>query len=244
MVTIPTSDVRCEASVFRPKEGEGPWPAVLLYMDGLGIRSALFELAERIASFGYVVLLPDLFYRAGTNLSADPKKFFSDPAFRTEWASKLIGSVTQAKVMSDTQAFLDYLGTQPDVKPSKVGTTGYCMGGGHALAAAGFFPDRVAAAASFHGGRLATDAPESPHLLAPKMKARVYVAGAVEDASFPNDMKKRLDDALTEAGVQHTVVTYEGARHGWVPSDTPVHDPAAAERHFEALRDLYAATLV
>jgi len=103
--------------------------------------------------------------------------------------------------------------------------------------------ERIVAAASFHGARLATDAPESPHLLAPRMKARVYVAGAVEDASFTDEAKKRLDDALTEAGVDHTVVTYEGARHGWVPTDTPVHNPAAAERHYEALFALFDATL-
>jgi carboxymethylenebutenolidase len=124
------------------------------------------------------------------------------------------------------------------VKQPKVGTTGYCLGGGLSLAAAGNFPDRVAAAASFHGGRLATDAPDSPHLLAPKMKAKVYVAGATDDPSFPEDMKSRLIDALARAGVDHTVETWP-ARHGWVPSDTPVHDPAQAERHFRTLFDLF-----
>lgn len=244
IATIPTRDGQCEASIFRPDEGEGPWPAVIVYMDALGIRPALFEIGERIASFGYTVLLPDLFYRVGRNLNADPKKLFSDPTFRADWLSKVAGSLTQEKVMSDTASFLEHLASRSDVKPSKVGTTGYCMGGGFALSAAGFFPDRVGAAASFHGGRLATDAPDSPHLQAPKMKARVYVAGAVEDPSFPDDMKKRLEDALVGAGVEHTVITYEGARHGWVPSDTPVHDKAAAERHYEALRELYASTLV
>ncbi|MFT3775195.1 MAG: dienelactone hydrolase family protein [Minicystis sp.] len=242
-VTIDTRDGRCEASVFTPDNGGGPWPAVLVYMDGLGIRPALFELGERIAARGYLVLLPDLFYRVGPYTSPDPVKLFGDPAFRAEWGAKFIATANQANAMSDTRALLDFLAARADVKQPKIGTTGYCMGGGLSLAAAGHFPDRVAAAASFHGGRLATDAPESPHLLAPRMKARVYVAGAIEDPSFDDAMKKRLEDALAAAGVDHTVVTYEGARHGWVPSDTPVHNPAAAERHYEALFALFESTL-
>jgi carboxymethylenebutenolidase len=241
-VTIDTKDGRCEASLFRPS-GSGPWPAVIMYMDGVGIRAALFEIGERIAAHDYVVLLPDLFYRAGPYVAPDPAKLFSDPALRAEWFSKYMGSASQANVMSDTRAFLDFLSAQADVKGPKIGTTGYCMGGGLSLAAAGHYPDRVAAAASFHGARLATDAPDSVHLLAPKMKAKVYVAGAIEDAFFPDDQKQRLDDALTAAGVDHTVVTYEGARHGWVPSDTPVHNPAATARHYEALFALLDSTL-
>jgi carboxymethylenebutenolidase len=116
------------------------------------------------------------------------------------------------------------------------------MGAGFSLAAAGFYPQHVVACAGFHPGRIATDDPTSPHLLAPKMKARVYVAGATEDANFPDDMKQRLDDALTAARLVHTVETYP-ARHGWVPTDTPVHDPAQAERHFKALFALFDETL-
>ena len=106
------------------------------------------------------------------------------------------------------------------------------------LTAAGTYPDRIVAAASYHGGRLATDAPDSPHRLAPKIKARVYVAGAVEDASFPDDMKARLEDALTSAGVDHRIETYP-AKHGWVFRDMPVYDAAAAERHWQTLFSLF-----
>lgn len=240
-VTITTNDGPCEAHVFRP-EGPGPWPAVIVYMDGIGIRPAMFAIAERIAAHGYYVLLPDLFHRTGAYEPQDPKKVFGDPDTRAAWVGKHIAPLTQALVREDTRACLDFLAAQPDVVRTGVGTTGYCMGGGFALAAAGHFPDRVAAAASYHGGRLATDAPDSPHLLAPRMKARVYVAGAIEDPSFPDDMKQRLDDALTDAGVVHTVETYP-ARHGWVPSDTPVHDAAAAERHYTTLLSLFDATL-
>jgi carboxymethylenebutenolidase len=241
-VTIATPDGRCEAAVFRPASSAGPWPGVLMFMDGVGVRPALFEIGERIASHGYVVLLPDLFYRTGPHALPDPVKLFADPEVRAAWA-KIIGTRTADQIKSDTGAFLEFLGTQPDIVQPAVGTTGYCMGGSYSLVAAGNFPERVVAAASYHGGRLATDAPDSPHLLAPRMKARVYVAGAIEDPSFPDDMKARLEAALTEASVAHTVETYAGARHGWVPTDIPVHDPALAERHFETLFALFDATL-
>jgi carboxymethylenebutenolidase len=123
-----------------------------------------------------------------------------------------------------------------------IGTTGYCLGGFMSLTAAGTYPDEIVAAASFHGGRLATDSPESPHLLASKMKARVYVAGAIEDASFPDEMKARLEEAFVTAGVDHTIETYP-AKHGWVLRDTPVYDPVCRDRHWYALLDLYSAKL-
>jgi carboxymethylenebutenolidase len=155
---------------------------------------------------------------------------------------KFFSKATPANVMSDTRAFLDYMASEPDVKPGGIATTGYCMGGLMSLTAAGTYPDHVVVAASFHGGRLATDAPDSPHLLAPRIKARVYVAGAIEDQSFPDEMKARLEDALTQAGVEHTVET-DPARHGWVFRDTPVYDAAASERHYQTLFALLDSSL-
>jgi carboxymethylenebutenolidase len=241
-VTITTADGACAAHVFTPSS-PGPWPGVILFMDGIGIRPALFDMASRLASTGYYVLLPDLFYRAGPYTAPDAKQLFADPELRAAWFKKVSSAGGQANAMRDTRAFLDHLAAQPDVIQPAVGVTGYCMGGALALAAAGHYPDRIVAAAAFHPGNLAKlDTPDSPHLLAPKIKARVYVAGAIEDQSFPDDMKQRLDDALTSAGVDHVIETYP-ARHGWVPSDTPVHDAAAAERHWQALEKLFDATL-
>jgi len=239
-IELRTSDGVCPTSVFRPP-GDGPWPAVILYMDGLGIRPALFEMGERLAAAGYLVLLPDLFYRAGPYPVQDTS-IFTDPDKRQHWFSTYMATASPANAMRDTRAFLDHLSARADVKQPRVATTGSCIGGGLSLTAAGTYPDRVAAAASYHGGRLASDAPDSPHLLAPRMKARVYVAGAIEDASFPDDMKQRLIDALSKAGVQHTVETYP-ARHGWVPGDMPVHDPTQAERHWQTLVALLDSTL-
>lgn len=242
-VDIRTEDGICPVSVFRPA-GEGPWPAVIVYIDALGVRPAFFELAERLSSQGgYVVLLPDLFYRAGPYEAPKPADVFGDPEKRQAWFGKYVSTASQTNVRKDTAFFLDYLAHRTDIVQPEIGTTGYCFGGGLSLAMAAFFPDRVAAAASYHGGRLATDAPESPHLLAPRIKARVYVAGAVEDASFTDEMKQRLDDALTAAGVAHTVETYEGARHGWVLPDMPVYNEAAAERHWKTLLAFFEGAL-
>jgi carboxymethylenebutenolidase len=232
---IQTADGKCPAYSFRPA-GQGPLPAVLMFMDGVGIRPALFEMGQRLADAGYFVLLPDLYYRAGPYAPMDAKTVFSDPAQREVLRSKFMSSISVDKCMRDTEAFLAFL------QQSRVGTTGYCMGGRMSLAAAGTFPDRVAAAAAYHPANLANDAPDSPHLLAPKMKARIYVGGASDDASFPDAQKEKLDQALTAAGVEHVIETYP-AKHGWVPSDTPVHDKAQAERHWQTLLALLDRTL-
>jgi carboxymethylenebutenolidase len=240
-IEIATADGTCPAYVYRPA-GSGPWPAILVYMDGLGIRPAMLELGERLATYGYFVLLPDLFYRSGPYEPMNPATVFSDPEQRKVLMEKFFAHATQPAIMSDTRAFLDYLAAQPDVKPGKIGTTGYCMGGLMSLTAAGTYPDEIAATASYHGGRLATDDPQSPHLLAPKMTSRVYVGGAIEDQSFPDEQKARLEEALTSAGVDHTIETYP-AKHGWVFHDVPVFDAAAAERHWETMTSLFASTL-
>lgn len=240
-IEIKTSDGACPAYVFRPT-GTGPWPAVLVFMDGLGIRPAMLEIGERLSTYGYFVLLPDLFYRSGPYEPMDPHTVFTDPDKRKILMEKFFGRATPANIMSDTKAFLEYLASCSEAKAGGIGTTGYCMGGLMSLTAAGTYPDRIVATASYHGGRLATDAPDSPHLLAPKIKSRVYIAGAIEDQSFPDEMKARLEGALTNAGVDHKIETYP-AKHGWVLRDTPVYDAAAAERHWQTLVALFDATL-
>jgi carboxymethylenebutenolidase len=240
-VTIKTRDGLCRSFVYRPS-GSGPFPGVLVFMDGVGIRPAMLGLGERLASYGYFVLLPDLFYRSGAYEPMDGRTLFSDPEKRKVLMEKFFALATPVNVMSDTGFFLDYLDAQADVRRGGIGTTGYCMGGRMSLIAAGTYPDRIVAAASYHGGNLANDAPDSPHVLAPKMKARVYVAGAIDDQSFPDEQKARLEDALTKAGVAHTIETYP-ARHGWVFSDLPAYDAACSERHWETLTLFFEQTL-
>jgi carboxymethylenebutenolidase len=241
-VAIPTPDGDARAFFFLP-DGKGPWPAVIFYMDAPAIRPALFQMSERLAGEGYAVLLPDMFWRAGPYEPIDIKKVFGDERLRREAFAKLMTSTDPERSMRDTGAFLDWLAARPEVKGDKVGVTGYCMGAGIALRAAGAYPDRIAAVGGFHGGRLATDEPNSPHLLAPRIKARVYVGGADEDAGFPPEQADRLRDALSAAGVANTVEIYAGARHGYAPPDMPVYDEAAAERHWRELLKLLRETL-
>lgn len=242
-VMIPMPDGEARAYVFTPDQGAGPWPAVLFYMDGPAIRPALFDMGERMAQTGYYVLLPDMFWRAGAYEPFNLADIFGSPEARKAFRDKYFASTGPEKSMADTKVFLEWLDGQPQARAAKVGTTGYCMGGAISLRAAGTFPDRVAAAASFHGGALATDDPASPHRLAPAIKARVLVAGAVEDAGYDAAQDERLRTALAEAGVDADVSIWPGCRHGWVPADMPVYNAEGAERHWRELTRLFDATL-
>jgi len=240
-VEIRTRDGVCRTSVFKP-DGAGRWPAVIFYMDGLGIRPVLFEMCDRIARDGYVVLLPDLFYRAGPYEPIDPKVVLGTGDLRKA-LGHLFGSTDNERAARDTSAFLAHLDARADVLGKKIGTTGYCMGGGVSLTVAGTHPDRIAVAASFHGGNLAMDSPMSPHRLAPAMKGFVYVAGADKDNSYPLEMHRRLEQALADAGVPHRCEIYPEACHGWTMADFPICKKAAAERNFLELRALFAKWL-
>jgi carboxymethylenebutenolidase len=238
---IRTRDGVCPTFIHSPA-GAGPWPAALLMMDGMGIRPAMLEIGERLATNGYFVLLPDLYYRSGPYAPMDPQRVFSDPEERRVLAEKYFALATAANIMSDMSACLAFLDAEKSVRPGPIGVTGYCMGGGLALTAAGTFGERIGAAASFHGGRLATDAADSPHRLAAQIRSRIYIGAATDDSTFPDDMKQRLEAALSQAGVNYELETY-AARHGWVLRDTPVFDAAACERHWQKLLGLFAARL-
>jgi len=178
-ISLHTRDGSCPTHVFTP-DGAGPWPAAIFYMDGLAIRPTLVDMAARLAAGGYVVLLPDLFYRLGAYEPLVPKDVFAS-GFR-EIVGPMMASTDNRRATEDTEAFLAYLDGRGDVVPNKVGTTGYCMGGMMSLTAAGTYPDRIVATASYHGGRLATDAPDSPHLLAPKIASRAVPARCASNA--------------------------------------------------------------
>jgi carboxymethylenebutenolidase len=239
---ISTDDGECPASVFTPVDGTGPWPGAIFFMDGLGIRPALLAMAQRLADAGFVVLLPDLFYRAGSYEPLDVKEVFASGSFR-EKVAPLLESTDNRRAARDTSAFLDALQSRDDVLGTAVGTTGYCMGGAVSLTVAGTYPDQVAAAASFHGGSLAADSELSPHLLADQIEGRVYIGAADHDSTYPPEMAARLIEALMTASVDHRHDLYVGAAHGWTMSDFPVYDSDAAERHWAELVKLFTETL-
>jgi carboxymethylenebutenolidase len=239
-VDLSTADGTLDTYLFQP-QGAGAWPAIVMYMDAFGIRPQLGEMAQRLASLGYVVALPNLYHRTPF-APFDPKQVAVEGPERARFKG-MVASINGPMVMRDTMAVLTHLETLPSVRGPKLGALGYCMGGGYALAAAGTFPDRVAVAASFHGGALATDKPDSPHLLARAMRARIYVGAAGIDPTFPDEQRQRLEAALTDAGVGYTVETYENAKHGFAVNGHLVYDREAAERHWERLLGLLQETL-
>ena len=238
-VKIRTRDGECPMHVATPA-GDGPWPAVIVYMDAGGIRPAMVEMARRLAGTGYVVLLPDLFHRYGPYGPLVPAEVFAGD-FRAI-LGPMMATTGNDKAAQDTEAFLAYLDTRDDVVGSKVGAVGFCMGGGMAIAAAGTYPVRFGAVASFHGGNLATDAPTSPDLFAPKLQGEAYIAAAENDGSYPPDMADRFEKALAQAGVRYRAETYPAA-HGWMMPDFPVYDHAAAERGWTAMLALFDRNL-
>lgn len=238
---LKTADGTCSCYAYAAP-GDRPAPAVIFFMDGLGIRPDLRRMAERLASNGYFVLLPNLYYRAGETPVLDVATMMNDPAQRDQMM-ELVRTVTGASVMNDTAACLDYLSDEPKVKGSQVGCVGYCMGGSIALRAAGTFPDRVAAAASIHGANLATDQPDSPHRLLGKVRGAIYVAVAGIDPWLQPGETERLRAALVAAGTRHTVEDYPGVQHGFAANGTPMYDRGAAEQHWERILSLFREEL-
>jgi carboxymethylenebutenolidase len=240
-VEIETTDGTCPAALSVP-DGEGPWPAILMFADAGGMRDSIRQMGERLSGLGYVVLVPDFYYRNGPYEPVDMRTAFQNK----ESAERIFGMMrayTAELVVRDAKVFVDYLDSLPEKKPGGVGTTGYCMGGRLSLMVAGNLGEAIAASASFHGGNIAKeDDPASPHHKAAAIKATVYVAGAIEDQSFPDEQKDLLEKALTEAGVTHTIETYS-AHHGFAVPDNVSYDESAAERHWQAMENLFGKVL-
>jgi carboxymethylenebutenolidase len=240
-VDLVSADGTIDCHLFEPA-GEGRWPAVVFYMDAFGMRADLDVMGERLAAAGFVVAIPNLYHRSGAFAPFDPAAVAAGGAERERFTG-MIRSINGDMVMRDTEAVLAHLDARPSVRRGPIGTVGYCMGGGYALRAAGVFPDRVAAAASFHGGSLATDRPDSPHLLAGRMKARIYVGVASLDASFSDEQRQRLDESLRGAGVDYEIEIYEGAQHGFAVHNHRVYDRDASERHWQRLLAFFDTAL-
>jgi carboxymethylenebutenolidase len=241
---VPTPDGGADAYLAHPDD-EAPHPGVLLYMDAFGLRPRLRDMAERIASHGYTVLVPNVFYRHGrAPVVALPD--FIDPSQRPEVFERLkplIQALTPDLIKRDAGAYLDWLAASPLATDGPVGITGYCLGARLALRTAGSYPEGVAAAAGFHGGGLATDAEDSPHLVAERITAELYFGHADQDPSLPPEQIDRLEKALDAAGVRYRSEVYQGADHGFTQADTAAYDAAAEDRHWRELLALFERTL-
>jgi carboxymethylenebutenolidase len=238
-IDVATPDGTMSAHEWIP-DGGGQRPAIVFLMDGLGYRAALKTMAERLASHGYHVLLPDLYHRVGKHVHFEPI-VMTQPEKMGEMR-KLIGNLTPDMVMSDVAACLDVLASRPNVDAKRVGAVGYCMGGRNAFIAATRFPDRLRATASIHPGGIVMADPASPHLFAGPAQAHMYFGIAKDDIFFTKEQAQTLDETLAALGKRYQIEHYEG-RHGWAVIDTPVYDEAEAERHWKAIIALFADEL-
>jgi len=243
-VDIKTPDGTCDAALFYPS-GKGKWPAVLIWTDIGGLRPVFRDMGRRLAAQGYVVLVPNPFYRKGRAPGVTEGLDFSKPEGRTAMMA-LAGTITApAAVDSDAPVFIAFLDAQPQTdKKKKAGTQGYCMGGPLVYRTAAAVSDRIAAGVTCHGGGLVTTTPASPHLLIPKMKAEIYSAVAANDDQRAPTDKDVLKKAFADAGKTARVEVYDGCNHGWCVKGSAVYNEAGAERAWTELTNLYKKKLV
>jgi carboxymethylenebutenolidase len=241
-IEIRTPDGTADAWAFKP-DGKGPWPGVVFFVDAGGVRPIMREMAARVASLGYVVLLPNTLYRAGDFKPFDLNTVFGDPAERARLMA-IIKQVDGGATLRDGGAYLDALAKVDGVKPgSKVGVMGYCLGGRMAFATAGNYPDRVGAVASFHGGGLVTPEPDSPHAKIDKIKARIYLGVADNDQSCSPEAQAALASGLAAAHVGYQIELYAGKAHGFAVADHGVFDQGAADLHWRRIEETFASAL-
>jgi carboxymethylenebutenolidase len=242
---VPAADGSADALLVRPAGG-GPFPGVVLHMDAYGLRPALRAHAERLAGHGFCVLVPNAYYRTVRAPVVENLEARLHDADRSALFGELrphMRELTPEAVTADARAWVAFLRGHPDAADGPLGTVGYCMGGRQALRMAGELRDDVGAAASFHGGGLATDAPDSPHLAAVRATGELFIGHADNDGSMEPEQMARLTRALAESHVRHTAELFVGAAHGWTQTDTPAYDEASSERHWLRLTELFGRVL-
>jgi carboxymethylenebutenolidase len=241
-VNVPMASGVSDSALFYPA-GKGPWPAVLIWTDILGLRPVFRDMGRRLAAQGYVVLVPNPFYRNQKAPIVDGSFDFNKPEDRAK-VMPMAAALTQDAAFSDAKDYIAFLDKQPqtDLK-HKAGVQGYCMGGPLTFRTAAIVPNRIGAAATFHGGGLVTDKPDSPHLLIPKMKATVYCAVADNDDKSQPTAKDTLKASFATAKVPAKVEVYTGDNHGWCVKGSQPYDEAGAERAWAELTALYKKSL-
>jgi carboxymethylenebutenolidase len=240
-VEIKTPDGTCDAYLVHPASGKHP--GVLVWADALGLRPAFRQMAKRLAESGYSVLVPNPFYRKKKAPIVSAGASFQDPEVRST-VMAMMATLNPETHLADAKAFLAYLDEQSAVdKKRKMATTGYCMGGPITMRTAANFPERVGAAASFHGGGLVTDKPDSPHLLVPKMKAQYLIAIAANDDKNQPQAKETLKQAFAATKLTAEIEVYEGTMHGWCPPDSQVYNEAQAEKAWARMQAIFKTAL-
>jgi carboxymethylenebutenolidase len=248
-VEVKTPDGTCNAAFIHPKSGSHP--GVLIWTDALGLRPSMREIGRRIAAEGYSALVPNPYYRVAKAPFSDASNFnFQNPADMAKLRPLQASVNAPGNAEKDAVAYVAFLDAQNEVnKAKKIGTQGYCMGGALVVKTCAALPDRIGAGASFHGGGLVTDKPDSPHLLAPKIKARMYFAIAANDDARQPDAKDKLKEAFAAAKVPAEIEVYPGTLHGWCVPDmpmqngVPIYNKPAAERAWSKLVALYKTAL-
>lgn len=241
IIDVETRSGAMETFICRPERG-GPYPAVFFLMDAPGIREELYDMARRLGTVGYVVLLPNLYYRAGHDTKYGPDVLTHGSTEHTRMRA-VRTKMTIPPVMEDIADMLAFIDRMPEVKRGPVGAHGYCMSGPYALAAAARYPDRIAAAASFYGTWLVSDAEESPHLNLGKAKGELYIACAEHDDLAPMPMVEELQRLFQASRAAGELEIYPGVHHGFAFPQRWCYDKSAAERHWERLIALYRRRL-
>ena len=240
-VSIPAKDGTIDAKLITT-DGSGPWPGVIMLADALGPRPQVYAMAQRVADNGYAVLVPNPYYRSGKAPVVNPDADFANEADRNQIMAQMM-ALTPERIADDAGAESEFLSAQPEVSKGKLGVTGYCMGGGMALRFAAARPDLIGAAASYHGGMLATDAPESPHHLLPHVSAELYFGHADKDELMDAAAIDKFEKALKESGKAYTTELYPDAPHGFAVPGRDTFRADAAERHYETMLGLFGRAL-
>lgn len=242
-VEIATDDGVMDVFVCHPEEG-GPFPAIIMYMDAPGIREELRDMARRIGSVGYFVILPNMYYRTGRegHYGFDLERIRTDPE-QYQNMFKIMNETTSERIVADTKYMLEFIEGEAEAKPGKIGCVGYCMSGRIVMSVGAAYGDKFSAIASYYGVGIMTEEDNSPHLSAHKIKGEVYLAFAENDAHVPEPLLEAIPAYLDKSGINYRMEVYPGTEHGFAFPGRPAYNKPGAERHWERMFALFERNL-